>query len=205
MKLIAGLGNPGWEYRGTRHNVGFEVIDELARRHDLTFEGAPADAVIAKARRLAGGALLIKPLTFMNLSGRAIVDLTHYFRVGLDELLIVTDDVNLPLGRLRARARGSDGGHNGLKSIIEQLGTTEFSRLRIGVGRGDNRRDLADHVLDRFDESETDEIGDAIRRAVDAVELFVTDGIARVMNTFNRVEKDKADEEADDRDGNNQA
>ena len=204
MKLIAGLGNPGSEYRGTRHNVGFEVIDELARRHDLTFEGAPTEAVIAKAHRLPGGALLAKPLTFVNLSGRAIVDLAHYYRIGFDEILVVTDDVNLPLGRLRARARGSDGGHNGLRSIIEQIGTTEFSRLRIGVGRGDNRRDLADHVLSRFDEAEKAEVVEAIQRAADAVEMFVTDGIGRVMNTFNRSEQDKADEEDDEGGTDNQ-
>ena len=186
MKLIVGLGNPGRKYRDTRHNVGFAVIDELARRQDLVFESAPAEAVMAKARRLgAEGALLLKPLTFMNLSGFAVSEVARYFRVALGDLLVVGDDVSLPLGRLRARARGSDGGHKGYRSIIEQFGTNEFARLRIGVGRGDPRRDLADHVLAGFDPDERAAVEDAIARAADAAEAFVHDGIEAVMNKFN--------------------
>ena len=198
MKLIAGLGNQGSEYRGTRHNVGFEVIDELAGRHELRFEGGPAEALIARARRLGDGVLIAKPLTFMNLSGRAVGELARYYRIELADILIVADDVNLPLGRLRVRARGSDGGHNGFKSVIEQLGSTEFSRLRIGVGRGDQRRDLADHVLSRFEDSEKAEVAEAIRRAADAAEMFATDGIARVMNTFNRDDRDKGEDDGEE-------
>ncbi len=185
MKLIVGLGNPGPKYRGTRHNVGFVTVDELARRADATFESAPAEAMMARVRRFAEPVLLVKPLTFMNLSGYAVGELARYFKVDFADLLVVADDVNLALGRLRARARGSDGGHNGLKSIIAQLGTQEFARLRIGVGRGHEERDLADHVLSRFAPAEQDEIAAAIARAADAAELFVTDGIERVMNRFN--------------------
>jgi peptidyl-tRNA hydrolase, PTH1 family len=134
MKLIAGLGNPGQKYRGTRHNVGFDVVDELAARHGLTWESAPAEAVLAKWR--GRGTLLAKPLTFMNLSGRAVGDLLRFFKIDLAEMLVVVDDINLDVGRLRARSGGSAGGHNGLKSLIELLGTEEFARLRIGVGRG---------------------------------------------------------------------
>jgi PTH1 family peptidyl-tRNA hydrolase len=189
MKLIVGLGNPGRQYEGTRHNVGFVVVDELARRHGAGFEAAPADALMARARSLGpGGTLLVKPLTFMNLSGFAVGEIARYYRVDLADLLVVADDVNLPLGRLRARARGSAGGHNGFRSIIEQLGTTEFARLRIGVGRGDGRRDLADHVLARFDAAERIDIQAAIARAADASEMFAVEGLTAMMNAFNRWE-----------------
>ena len=185
MKLIVGLGNPGPQYRDTRHNIGFAVVDLLARRSGLTFGGGPTGALIARVRQPGEGALLAKPLTYMNLSGAAVADLTRYFRVAIPDVIIVADDVNLPLGKLRARARGSDGGHHGLRSIIERLGTSEFARLRIGVGRGDPRRDLADHVLARFDADEQGEVDSAIGRAADAVEMFVTDGIEKVMNQIN--------------------
>ena len=184
MKLIVGLGNPGARYAGTRHNVGFDVVDELARRRGLTFESSPAEAVMARERGPGARLMLAKPLTFMNLSGRAVGELVRYYRLDPDDVLIVADDVNLPLGRLRARRGGSDGGHNGLRSVIEALGTA-VARLRIGVDRGDRRRDLASHVLATFDESELETIRPAIDHAGDAVEVYVTDGIERVMNRFN--------------------
>lgn len=194
MKLIVGLGNPGAKYRQTRHNVGFAALDELARRHRVEFEGAPAEAMVAKVRAFAEPVLVAKPLTFMNLSGHAVGDLLRYFRIDVADLFVIVDDANLPLARLRARARGSDGGHNGLKSIIAQLGTREFARLRIGVERGHAERDLADHVLSRFDPEEREEIAAAIARAADAAEVFVTDGIAQVMNRFNRPDDIEAGE-----------
>jgi peptidyl-tRNA hydrolase, PTH1 family len=194
LKAIVGLGNPGPRYRGTRHNLGFEVIDELARRAGIRYESAPADALIARWRdtgaspgqRLggAGDLLLVKPLTFMNLSGQAVGELTRYFKIEIPDLLIVVDEVQLPLGKLRARARGSAGGHNGLKSVIAHLGE-EFARLRVGVGRGDEQRGLADHVLARFDKSEAAEVERMTMRAADAAEMFVTSGIEAVMNGFN--------------------
>jgi len=184
VKLIVGLGNPGAQYRGTRHNIGFAVIDEIARRAAVGFESAPAEAVIAKWRRPEGGALLAKPLTFMNLSGQAVGELARYFKVDVPDVLIVVDEVQLPLGRLRARARGSAGGHNGLKSVIAHLGD-DFSRLRIGVGRGEQQRDLADHVLSRFEKEEAPEVERMTTRAADAAEMFITSGIEAVMNAFN--------------------
>ena len=184
MKLIVGLGNPGPQYAGTRHNVGFDVVNELARRRALVFEASPADAIMARERGPDARLMLAKPLTFMNLSGRAVGALTRYYRVDPGDVLIVTDDVNLPLGRLRARRGGSDGGHNGLRSVIEALGTA-VARLRIGVDRGDRRRDLAGHVLARFERSELDTIGPAVVQAGDAAEVFVSDGIEAVMNRFN--------------------
>ena len=191
MKLIVGLGNPGSEYRGTRHNVGFEVVDEVARRWDIMFQSAPADAVLAKSPGVPGeraAAILVKPLTFMNRSGLAVGVLQRYYRVALSDLLVVTEDVNLQLGRLRARRQGSAGGHNGLGSVIEQLGTEQFSRLRLGVGRGDPRRRLVSRVLSRFDSGERPEMDDAVRRASEAVDLFVDSGIDPVMNQYNRWE-----------------
>jgi PTH1 family peptidyl-tRNA hydrolase len=184
MKMVAGLGNPGSKYRGTRHNVGFEVLDTVASRHRLAFDSAPAEALMARWRNPDGDVLLVKPLTFMNGSGQAIGELLRYFKIAQDDLLVVVDEVQLPLGRLRARARGSAGGHNGLKSVIAQIGQ-DFARLRLGVGRGDDRRDLADHVLARFDMDEADEAERMTVRAADAAEMFVTDGIASVMNAFN--------------------
>ena len=185
MKLVAGLGNPGAKYRGTRHNVGFEVADRVAARHEATFESAPADALMARVRG-AAPVLIVKPLSLMNRSGQPVGELARYFRVDLDDLLVVVDDVNLPLGQLRARSSGSEGGHNGLRSIVQTLGTQSFARLRLGVGRGDPRRDLADHVLARFDPDEEGPIAEAIGRAAEAVELFLTDGIEAVMNRYNR-------------------
>ena len=186
MKLIAGLGNPGEKYRDTRHNVGFLVVDDLARRGGLVFEASPADAIQARWRRGPDVVLLVKPLTFMNLSGDAVGALSRYYKVPVDSILVVTDDVNLPLGRLRVRASGTEGGHNGLKSMAAALGTIDYPRLRIGVGRGDTRRDLADHVLARFEPDEHDAMATAIARAADAAEMWLDRGIEDVMNAFNR-------------------
>jgi PTH1 family peptidyl-tRNA hydrolase len=182
VKLIVGLGNPGSKYAGTRHNVGFAVIDEAAHRAAVRFESAPADALMARVR--SQDVLLAKPMTYMNESGQAIGELLRYFKVDVADLLVVVDEVQLPLGKLRARSRGSAGGHNGLKSVIQHVGE-EFARLRLGVGRGDARRDLADHVLARFDKDEAADVERMIERATDASEVFVTAGIAAVMNQFN--------------------
>jgi PTH1 family peptidyl-tRNA hydrolase len=187
MRLIVGLGNPGREYRETRHNVGFMVVDEIARRHNLTLAMAPSqipDAMIAK--KFGRDAVVVaKPLTFMNNSGEAVAALARYYDVPIGDLLIVIDEVALPFGRLRARARGSAGGHNGLKSVVARLGTTEFARLRLGVGRGDARKDLADHVLSKFEADEQSALGEFIARAADAAEMFAAEGIEKVMNTYN--------------------
>jgi PTH1 family peptidyl-tRNA hydrolase len=184
VKAIVGLGNPGSQYKGTRHNVGFDVVDELARRESVGFESAPAEALIAKWRSADGPVLLVKPLTFMNLSGQAIGELTRYFKIELGDLIVIVDEVHLPLGKLRARTRGSAGGHNGLKSVIAHLGD-EFSRLRMGGGRGADQRNLADHVLSRFEKDEAAEVERMTARAADAAEMFITSGIEAVMNAFN--------------------
>ena len=194
MKLVVGLGNPGRKYEGTRHNVGFEILDLLARRHRADWEMGPRGIEALVARPAQTGAsgfsrnalVLAKPLTFMNLSGAAVVALLQFYKIDPVDLLVVVDDVNIDLGRLRARPEGSAGGHNGLKSIIGSLGSQAFARLRVGVGRGDHRRDLADHVLAKFDANERSIVAETVDRSADAVELFIAEGIGPVMNRYNR-------------------
>jgi len=200
MKLLVGLGNPGKDYRGTRHNVGFMVVDEVARRHQLAWAMAPGQVPDAFVVKWFGPppALLAKPLTFMNLSGGAVVGLLQFYKIELPDLLVIVDEVQLELGRLRIRPGGSAGGHNGLKSLIASLGTDGFPRLRIGVGRGDTRRDLADHVLTRFEPDERSVVDDAIGRAADAAELFIADGVSAAMNRFNKKTEDEKAEDGNE-------
>ena len=193
MKLVVGLGNPGSKYEGTRHNVGFAAVDLVAARHGLEWEAAPRGVEALVANWRAGGAILAKPLTFMNLSGTAIVGLLQFYKIPVEELMVVVDEVQLETGRVRVRPDGSAGGHNGLKSTIASLGTPAFPRLRIGVGRGDTRRDLADHVLARFDPGERSVIEDAIARAADAAELFIADGVSAAMNRYNKKDDTSSD------------
>jgi len=195
VKLVVGLGNPGPQYRDTRHNVGFVVADELARRWHVDGWREQQKALVAKVRVGAEAVLLAKPMTFMNLSGESVAGLSNFYKVEPADVLVVVDEVALPLGRLRARREGSAGGHNGLKSIIQYLGTPAFPRLRIGVGRGDTRRELVDHVLGRFAPDERDEVEAAVLRAAEAAETFVSDGIERVMSVFNAA-SDKKDPDA---------
>ena len=187
MRLIVGLGNPGREYRETRHNVGFMVADELARRHQLTWALAPGQVPETFVAKRFGEPswMVAKPLTFMNRSGEAVAALARYYDVPPVDVLIVVDEAALPFTKLRARARGSAGGHNGLKSVIAGLGSTDFPRLRLGVGRGDGRRDLADHVLATFERDEQSALETFIARAADAAEMFAATDIIAVMNAFN--------------------
>ena len=186
MKLIVGLGNPGREYRDTRHNAGFMVLDEIARRHDLAWAMAPAQVPDAFVVKKFGPepVLLARPLTFMNRSGDVVAALSRYYDVDPVDLLVVLDDIDIPFERLRARPFGSAGTHNGLRSVVERLGT-QFPRLRVGVGRGDARRDLADHVLAKFEPAEREQLESIITRAADAAEMFAAEGIVKVMNTYN--------------------
>jgi len=192
VKLVAGLGNPGARYENTRHNVGFQVIDELARRWHVDQWRNEQQALVAKVRLGDDQVLVAKPMTFMNLSGESLVGLAGFYKVSVPDTLVVLDEVALPLGRVRAGRGGSDGGHNGLKSILGHLNTRDVPRLRIGVGRGDGRRELADHVLGKFAEDERDQVEAAVLRAADASVMFVTEGIERVMNAFNAA-NDKQD------------
>jgi len=194
MRAIVGLGNPGADYRHTRHNVGFDVLDELARRWGVRFKSwkALADIAVVKTQ----DALLAKPQTYMNASGEAVQRIAAFHKLDPAELLIVVDEVQLPLGRLRLRQSGSDGGHNGLKSVIQHVGR-EFPRLRVGVGRGDPGWDLADHVLSRFEAAEREVVGRSVARAADAVEVFLQHGLIEAMNRYNAAEKPAESENGD--------
>jgi len=182
MKAVVGLGNPGDDYKGTRHNVGFEVVDELAKRWHAKLKKwkATADAAIVKDRDV----ILVEPRTYMNNSGQAIAAVMAFYKIQPADVLVVVDEVQLPLGKLRLRPSGSAGGHNGLKSVIEHVGS-EFPRLRIGVDRGHPEWDLSDRVLSRFPPSERTVVDAAIQRAADAAEVFLSDGVHVAMNRFN--------------------
>lgn len=183
---MAGLGNPGREYDRTRHNVGFLVIDELAARAGVKLEENRAWR--SRHGRTADGCHFLQPLTFMNLSGESVAGIARYFKIPAAELLVVSDDTALPLGRLRIRPGGSDGGHNGLRSIIEHLDTSDFPRLRIGVGSAPGS-ELSSHVLGRFAPEEEPAVQAAVRRAADAVETARSHGLETAMNRFNRSEE----------------
>lgn len=192
MKAVIGLGNPGVEYEGTRHNVGFEVVDELARRWNVRLKRwkSVADLVVVGGR----GVVLAEPRTFMNASGEAVGRVAAFHRIEPADLLIVVDDVQLPLGRLRLRPSGTAGGHNGLKSVIQYAGPG-FPRLRIGIGRGDPRWDLSDHVLSTFLDEEHEAVNMTIGRAADCVEAIIEEGIGPAMNRFNvREDRTREDE-----------
>lgn len=193
MKVVVGLGNPGSEYRETRHNVGFLVADELARRWGVRDWREQYEALAVKTRCGDEAVVLAKPLTFMNLSGQAVAGLAGFYKVEASDVFVIADDVALPLGRLRARREGGAGGHNGLKSVIQHLGTQVFPRVRVGVGRGIERRDLVDHVLGRFEAGERETVSAAVLRAADATETFLREGIERVMSAFNAAEKQDPD------------
>ena len=186
MHLVLGLGNPGDAYAATRHNVAWRVLDELARRH----RAVPADAAPEYASRrleVAGRAVeLLQPLTFMNRSGGALAAWRARHLGAPEALLVVSDDVHLPLGALRLRARGGDGGHRGLESVAAALGGTAFARLRLGVGAAESSAELREHVLETFAPEEEQVLGEAVRRAADAVECWVVEGPAGAMNRFNR-------------------
>lgn len=182
-KLIVGLGNPGSEYHGTRHNVGFMALDLLARHHHINVKSRRGKALIGEGMIAGEKVILAKPYTFMNLSGQAVADLARRYRLSPAEIIVICDDVNLPLGRLRIRASGSAGGHNGLKSIIFSLHSEDFPRVRIGIGSP--QRDMVDHVLSRFRRDERPIVLDSIISAGDAVETILESGIEQAMNCFN--------------------
>ena len=189
MKVICGLGNPGERYRLTRHNVGFRVVDLLADRWGHTGEGRVRDgAAVLEVRRPEpiGRVLMLKPQRYMNLSGRVLGAALRQTEVDVvDDLLVVADDIDLPLGRVRLRRSGSAGGHNGLRDIIESLGTDEFARLRIGIGRAGG---AADHVLSTFRPDERELATEMVQVGADAAERWLTEGIDDAMNSFNGIE-----------------
>jgi peptidyl-tRNA hydrolase, PTH1 family len=185
MFLIVGLGNPGVKYERTRHNCGFIVIDELARRAGRELRTPECQALTTKARLGDVEMILVKPQTFMNLSGVAVAALMKKHEIKASEILIISDDVALPLGQLRIRREGSAGGQNGLKSIIKEIGTQQFPRLRIGIAPDHPVRNLSDFVLGEFSKGERETLHETILKAADAVEVLLQNGIVEAMSKYN--------------------
>lgn len=185
MKMIVGLGNPGKKYENTKHNAGFMVVERLAAEHGAVFKKNTFEAEVADYFVNGEKILLVKPMTFMNESGRAVGPLMTYFGVQLEELVVIADDLDMELGKLRLRQKGSAGGHNGLKSIISHIGTQEFNRIKIGIGRP-NGKTVVNHVLSSFDKDESAVIADSVARAGEAVDDFVSgNDFLQTMNRFN--------------------
>ena len=192
MFLIAGLGNPGRQYEKTRHNMGFDTIDELIERHRIPQGGIAHKAMYGKGMIAGEKVLAVKPLTYVNLSGEAIREYVNYYKMDPEtELIVIYDDIDLEPGQIRIRKKGSAGGHNGIKSIIAQIGTQNFYRIKVGVGAKPKGWDLADYVLGRFSSEERELVDKAICDAADAVEMILKDGIEAAMNHYNGAAKKK--------------
>lgn len=189
MVIIAGLGNPKKEYDGTRHNIGFAFIDALAKEYDISVTDEKHKALTGKGIIDGQKVLLAKPLTYMNLSGESIRPLVDYYKLDAEtELIVVSDDISLSPGGIRVRKKGSAGGHNGLKNIIQQLGTENFMRIRIGVGEKPKGYDLADYVLGHFSKEEQSLMREGIGKAMEAVKLMLDGETDQAMNRYNRKE-----------------
>lgn len=192
MFIIAGLGNPTKEYEGTRHNVGFDVIDRLSEKYNIAVDTKKHRALIGKGMIAGQKVILAKPQTYMNLSGESIRSLLDYYKIdGEHELLIIYDDISLDVGQLRIRAKGSAGGHNGIKNIIAHLGSQVFPRIRVGVGEKPPRYDLADYVLGHFSKAEKLLMDEGYDKAVRAAEMIVSGDIGGAMNEYNRKKKEE--------------
>ena len=185
MYLIVGLGNPGREYAGTRHNIGFGVITRISEKYNIALNHKEHKAICGKGMIGGEKVILAKPQTYMNLSGESVGSLADYYKIDAENIIVAFDDIDLEVGQLRVRRKGSAGGHNGIKNIIQHLGTNEFPRVKVGVGAKPEGGDLVRHVLGRFSKKDEAVMRDVLDLAVDAVELMVTDGVDAAMNRFN--------------------
>ena len=185
MKVIIGLGNPGMKYAGTRHNIGFDTVTALADKYNIKINNKKFNGLIGDGFIGGEKVLLVQPQTYMNLSGECVGQIADFFKIEPENLIVICDDINLDTGRLRIRAKGSAGGHNGLKNIIAHLGTEAFPRIRVGVGEKTEGWDLADYVLARFSKDDEPVMREAIKNAVGAVETWISDDIGTAMNRFN--------------------
>lgn len=187
MYMIAGLGNPKREYDNTRHNIGFALIDALADQYNISVMDMKHKALTGKGMINGQKVILVKPLTFMNLSGESIRPIVDYYKIDVStELIVISDDISLPPGQIRVRKKGSAGGHNGLKNIIQHLGSEEFQRIRIGVGEKPAGYDLADYVLGHFSKEEQPLIREGVEKAMKAAAMMLEGDVDRAMNEFNR-------------------
>ncbi|MEG0449054.1 MAG: aminoacyl-tRNA hydrolase [Lysinibacillus sp.] len=185
MKIIVGLGNPGKQYEHTRHNIGFDIIDALAKKWDAPLIQSKFNGMYAVVHRPEGKVLLVKPLTYMNLSGECVGPLMDYFDIDIEDLVVIYDDLDIETGKLRLRQKGSAGGHNGIKSLIQHLGTQEFNRIRVGVDRPSAGMKVADYVLSKFSKDDQIVIAAAIDKSVEAVETSLSKTFLDTMNQFN--------------------
>ena len=192
MYIIAGLGNPTMQYEGTRHNAGFDVIDALADKYNISVDGRKNRAYIGKGIIEGQKVLLVKPQTYMNLSGESIGGRVDYFKIDVEQdLIVIYDDISLSPGQIRIRKKGSAGGHNGIKNIIAHLGTQVFPRIKVGVGEKPKKYDLADYVLSHFTKAEREEMEEGYQKAIQAVEKILAGEMEAAMNEFNRKVKPK--------------
>jgi len=186
MKCMIGLGNPGRKYRKTRHNVGFMVIDELLDRHNWKLDQTKFKGIYASEHYQGEKVILLQPQTFMNLSGESIKELVDFYQIDIDDILVIYDDLDLPTGKIRLRQKGGHGGHNGVRSTIDHLGTKSFNRLRIGIGRPDGRMPVIDYVLGKFTKEQHQDVISSIKDAADACESWLEKPFSEVMNEFNK-------------------
>ena len=190
MYMIAGLGNPGKEYAGSRHNVGFMTLDELADRYNIDVREKAHKALIGKGMIEGNKVILVKPQTYMNLSGESIRSVMDYYKTEPSEFIVIYDDISLDVGRLRIRKKGSAGGHNGIKNIIAHLGTQEFPRIKVGIGNKPEGWDLADYVLSKYSKAEQEALKEASDDVIGAVRLMIMDDIDAAMNRYNAKKRD---------------
>lgn len=189
MFIIVGLGNPTREYEGTRHNIGFDVITQIAEDYNITLDMKKHKAICGKGYIEGEKVILAKPQTYMNLSGESVRELMDFYKVSEEEVIVIYDDISLDVGQLRIRPKGSAGGHNGIKSIINHLGTDVFLRIKVGVGDKPKGYDLADYVLGHFKKEELDAVKDSVKKASMATKCIITTGINDAMNQYNKKEK----------------
>ena len=189
MNLVAGLGNPGRDYAGTRHNIGFGVIARISDKYNIPLTGKEHKAICGKGMIGGEKVILAQPQTFMNLSGECVRSLVDYYKLESEDIIIAYDDIDLEVGQLRIRSKGSAGGHNGIKNIISHLGTNEFPRVKVGVGGKPEGGDLVRHVLGRFSREDEKVIGEVLDVAVEAVETILSDGVEAAMNRYNAKRK----------------
>lgn len=185
MKLIVGLGNPTPQYEGTRHNVGFDVVELLAEQYHIPLDTAKHKGAYGKGMMEGQRVVLLKPMTFMNLSGESAAAVAHYYKIPAEDIIVIYDDINLDVGRLRIREKGSAGGHNGMKNMISHLGTDAFPRIRVGVGTKPPGMELVDYVLSRFSDEERAVMEAGYEKACKAAAFLVMDETARAMNEYN--------------------